>query len=66
MNIKAGLSLNPSINKYIGAIFSIEEERINDQKNDRDKIHGGCELNFGTNSGSNAPFPLRVGYEINR
>lgn len=63
MNIKAGLSLNPTINKYIAAIFSIEEERINDQRvNDRDKIHGGCELNFGTNSGSNAPFSLRTGY----
>ncbi|MGY3803109.1 hypothetical protein ACWNT8_03465 [Pigmentibacter ruber] len=63
MNIKAGFSLNPSFSKFVGAIFSVEEERINDQRvNDRDKIHGGFELSFGAQSSVNAPFSVRLGY----
>ncbi|WGL61408.1 hypothetical protein QEJ31_07365 [Pigmentibacter sp. JX0631] len=63
MNVKAGFSINPNINKFVGAIFSVEEERINDQRvNDRDKIHGGCELSFGDQSAVNAPFSIRLGY----
>lgn len=63
MNIKAGLSLNPVINKYFGTIFSLEVERINDQRvNDRNKIRGGWELNLGSHSSSNAPFSIRLGY----
>ena len=63
MNIKAGFSINPNFGKFVSAIFSIEEERINDQRvNDRVKIHSGCELSFGAQSSVNAPFSIRLGY----
>jgi hypothetical protein len=63
MNIKAGLSINPSISKNIGATVSIEQERINDSRlNFRNKIRAGCELSFGSFNGSNAPFSVRIGY----
>lgn len=63
MNAKAGISLNPSISKNVGATLSIEEERINDSRvSDRDKIRAGCELSFGSYTGANAPFSIRAGY----
>lgn len=63
MNIKGGLSINPEINKDVGTIFSVEEERINDPRlDDRDKIRAGCEIYFGGTSGANAPFSARFGY----
>jgi hypothetical protein len=63
MNTKAGISINPSLSKNVGAILSIEEERINDSRvNDRDKIRAGFELSFGSYTGGNAPLSIRTGY----
>lgn len=63
MNIKTGVSINPNLSKNIGAIISIEANRINDSRiNDRDKISTGCEISFGSHKGSKAPFSLRTGY----
>ncbi len=63
MNTKAGISINPNLSKNVGAILSVEEERINDVRvNDRDKIRAGCELSFGSYTGANAPFSVRAGY----
>ncbi|APJ02424.1 hypothetical protein [Silvanigrella aquatica] len=63
MNTRAGFSINPNLGKNVGALISIEEERINDPRvNDRDKIRAGCELSFGSYTGADAPVSIRAGY----
>ncbi len=65
MNIKAGMSINPSLGKDLGFILSIEGDRINDLRvNDRDKLRVGSELSFGSFNSNDAFLSLRAGYAM--
>ncbi|KAB8030907.1 hypothetical protein [Fluviispira multicolorata] len=65
MNLKTGMSINPSIGKDVGFLMSVEAERINDQRvNDRDKLRVGSELSFGSFNNSDAFISLRAGYSM--